>query len=87
MIFLGEKSLLFFVGCVIEHSPQSDNTLTHGIGESVNIFFLAARVIGERVSVRELYGDKPTFTQLDAATKLLYEREEELARFLDTIKK
>ena len=39
-------------------------------------------VIGERVSVRELYGERPTFAQLDAATKLLYEREKELAAFL-----
>ena len=44
-------------------------------------------VIGERVSVRELYGEKPTFAQLDAATRLLYEREEELARFMEKIQK
>lgn len=35
-------------------------------------------VIGEKVSVTELYGEHPTFAQLDAATKLLYEREKQL---------
>lgn len=35
-------------------------------------------VIGERVSVTELYGERPTFAEIDAATKLLYEREKQL---------
>ena len=35
-------------------------------------------VIGERVSVTELYGDRPTFAEIDAATKLLYDREKQL---------
>lgn len=39
-------------------------------------------VVGERVSVTELYGEHPTFAQIDAATKLLYEREEELKEYL-----
>ena len=40
-------------------------------------------VLGERVSVTELYGEHPTFAQIDAATKLLYERETELSGFID----
>ena len=39
-------------------------------------------VLGERVSVTELYGDRPTFAQIDAATRLLYEREAKLAELL-----
>ena len=35
-------------------------------------------VIGERVSVTELYGERPTFAEIDAATRLLYEREKQL---------
>lgn len=35
-------------------------------------------VIGERVSVTELYGERPTFAEIDAATKLLSEREKQL---------
>jgi 1-acyl-sn-glycerol-3-phosphate acyltransferase len=35
-------------------------------------------VIGERVSVTELYGDRPTFAEIDAATRPLYEREKQL---------
>ncbi len=40
-------------------------------------------VLGERVSVTELYGEHPTFAQIDAATKLLYERETELSGFIN----
>lgn len=40
-------------------------------------------VIGERVSVTELYGDRPTFAEIDAATKLLYERENQLKDLVD----
>lgn len=40
-------------------------------------------VIGERVSVTELYGEHPTFAQIDAATKLLYEREKQLKELAD----
>lgn len=39
-------------------------------------------VIGERVSVKELYGDRPTFAQIDEATRLLKDREEQLKNFL-----
>ena len=39
-------------------------------------------VLGERVSVTELYGEHPTFAQMDAATKLLYERETQLRGFI-----
>ena len=39
-------------------------------------------VLGERVSVTELYGDRPTFAQIDASTRLLYEREAKLAELL-----
>ena len=39
-------------------------------------------VIGECVCVTELYGKQPTFVQIDAATKLLYERERELESFI-----
>ena len=35
-------------------------------------------VIGEKVSVTELYGERPTFAEIDAATRLLYEREKQL---------
>ena len=37
-------------------------------------------VIGERVSVTELYGGRPTFAEIDAATKLLYDREKQLKK-------
>lgn len=40
-------------------------------------------VVGERVSVTELYGERPTFAQIDAAAKLLYEREEQLKNLTD----
>ena len=40
-------------------------------------------VIGERVSVTELYGERPTFAEIDAATKLLYEREKQLKDLAD----
>ena len=40
-------------------------------------------VVGERVSVTELYGERPTFAQIDAAAKLLYEREEQLKNLAD----
>jgi hypothetical protein len=40
-------------------------------------------VIGERVSVMELYGERPTFAQIDVAAKLLYEREEQLKNLAD----
>lgn len=40
-------------------------------------------VIGERVSVTELYGEHPTFAEIDAATKLLYEREKQLKDLAD----
>lgn len=40
-------------------------------------------VIGEKVSVTELYGDRPTFAEIDAATKLLYEREKQLKNLAD----
>ena len=40
-------------------------------------------VVGERVSVTELYGERPTFAQIDAAAKLLYEREEQLKNLVD----
>lgn len=37
--------------------------------------------IGESVSVRELYGDRPTFAQISEATELLREREEQLREY------
>ena len=40
-------------------------------------------VIGEKVSVTELYGERPTFAEIDAATKLLYEREKQLKDLAD----
>jgi 1-acyl-sn-glycerol-3-phosphate acyltransferase len=40
-------------------------------------------VIGERVSVTDLYGERPTFAEIDAATKLLYEREKQLKDLAD----
>lgn len=40
-------------------------------------------VIGERVSVTELYGERPTFQQIDEATKLVYEREKQLKALAD----
>ena len=46
--------------------------------------YVSWNVNGLRAVVGKNFGE--TFAQLDAATKLLYEREEELARFLDTIK-
>ena len=36
-------------------------------------------VIGESVDVRAMYGERPTFAQIDAATKLLFEREQSLS--------
>ena len=40
-------------------------------------------VIGERVSVTDLYGERPTFAEIDAAAKLLYEREKQLKDLAD----
>ncbi len=40
-------------------------------------------VIGEPVSVTELYGERPGFAEIDAAAKLLYEREKELKGLSD----
>lgn len=38
-------------------------------------------VIGEAVDITEIYGEKPTFAQIEEITKLLYQREEELKRY------
>ena len=40
-------------------------------------------VIGESVDVRAMYGERPTFAQIDAATKLLFEREQSLSSRLE----
>lgn len=40
-------------------------------------------VIGESVSVTDLYGERPTFAEIDAAAKLLYEREKQLKDLAD----
>ena len=40
-------------------------------------------MIGESVDVRAMYGERPTFAQIDAATKLLFEREQSLSSRLE----
>lgn len=40
-------------------------------------------VIGEPVDIIELYGERPTFQQMEDAAKLLAQKEEELKKFLE----
>ena len=42
------------------------------------VFSRLVMVIGERVSVTEMYGSRPTFAQINEATALLQQREKEL---------
>ena len=40
-------------------------------------------IIGEAVDITKIYGERPTFRQIEEITQLLYRREEELKHYIE----
>ena len=40
-------------------------------------------VMGEAVDIRKIYGERPTFRQIEEITQVLYRREEELKQYIE----
>ena len=70
-------------GEVISMFPEGHISHDDSTSQFKSGMVLMAVRSGVRVSVTELYGEHPTFAQIDAATKLLYERETELSGFIN----
>jgi 1-acyl-sn-glycerol-3-phosphate acyltransferase len=79
----GDEGASFKSGMVLMAIRSGAPIVPVYIKQKKSFFSRLNVVIGERVSVTELYGERPTFAQIDAAAKLLYEREEQLKNLDD----